>query len=207
MKSNRIFSVPENIPEFLQNTDFSVVLRDSIDKFLEFEEGEEEFKKTWSKKVLTREKALEALLKSNNHLDEAAAKCLLERGMRPKTESGDNDYEFTRDYRAKLVLGARDHFIDPILLVPELLRTHRTPTLFMVADPPSYGKTKQTMTMNIIRGIQAQSKESQIEIVTHQGTHHFHMIDPEPTSQLVFNYLNKINAKELVQAQQPQAKL
>lgn len=83
---------------------------ESIDSFIDIEEKNEKYKNEIEDSVekgtrlLTKEIAIEKLLKANRHLDEQSASLLLERAL---VVNKDNKLEFSRDIRFKKLVSRK----------------------------------------------------------------------------------------------------
>lgn len=67
--------------------------------------------------------------------------------------------------------------------------TIKCQVLYIYAWPPSYGERYYEGTMEFISKMKEHDKNS-IESIKFDGTHHFHMIEPDKTSKIILNYLN-----------------
>ena len=75
-------------------------------------------------------------MKANNHLDEESAKILLERAL---ISDKDGNLKFSRDENVKNTMSTRDHYLEFVVLFPEVKKYLAAPTLMIHANPPSYG--------------------------------------------------------------------
>ena len=62
--------------------------------------------------------------------------------------------------------------------------------MFIYATPPPFGQTLYDQIMTIISEIRKNS-QSNVETIPIEGTHHFHMLKPEETANIVLEYLDK----------------
>lgn len=92
-------------------------------------------------------------------------------------------------------MGSPDHYSDFVFIVPHIKFT--SPVLSMHASPPSYGEVKGANTLRLVEEIRERSSAI-LESVFVEGTHHFHMIKPKETSDIILNFLNKIKSIESV---------
>ncbi len=65
-----------------------------------------------------------------------------------------------------------------------------TPTLFIYATPPPFGDALFEQIMKIIQNIKKNS-ESNVELMPFEGTHHFHMLKPAETADVVLKFLSE----------------
>jgi hypothetical protein len=130
---------------------------------------------------------IDSLVKANPNLDEAAARCLLERAL---IERSDGRLEFARDIRVKKVMSLRDHYVDFMMLFPEISVRLKAAALVVHALPPYYGENSLQSTYKLLSGINQHSK-SHIDFLTISGTHHVHMLKPRETAALVLDFFHK----------------
>lgn len=88
-------------------------------------------------------------------------------------------------------MSLRDHYIEVVQLRPEIAKRLIAPTLCIHADPPSYDELALLDTLKTIDLINEGSK-TKIELLKFKGTHHFHMISPKETAELILKFLDKI---------------
>lgn len=69
-----------------------------------------------------------------------------------------------------------------------LFKTLSSPVMLMYATPPPFGQELFDQIMKIMNEIKANSK-STVELIEVEGTHHFHMLKPQETAEIVFNFL------------------
>ena len=84
-----------------------------------------------------------------------------------------------------------DHYLVMTYLIPEMLKGIDIPWLMIHADPPAYGERPAKTTMDFLKKIEATSKTS-IQFEIFKGTHHFHMIQPKETAEIVLKFIDKI---------------
>lgn len=65
-----------------------------------------------------------------------------------------------------------------------------TPALFIYATPPPFGPKLFDQIMNIINEIKKNS-HSDVETAPIEGTHHFHMLKPAETAEIVLGFLSR----------------
>ncbi|RNA00232.1 putative serine hydrolase [Brachionus plicatilis] len=163
-----------------------------IDGLIDIENKEKTKNDAVQPKTLTKELAVSILMKYNNHLDEDSAKILIERAL-VKKENG--RFEFSRDIRVKQTVSMFDHYLDMSYLLPEIIKGIDVPWLMIHADPPAYGERPATTTMNFMKQIEKNSKTS-IQYEVFKGTHHFHMIQPKETAEIILKFIDRIAIKE-----------
>jgi alpha/beta superfamily hydrolase len=73
-----------------------------------------------------------------------------------------------------------------------MYRKQKSPILNIWANPPAYGQVAFDSTNDIINEINQQSK-IEIDQIKINGSHHFHMIQPEETANIILNYLSNNN--------------
>jgi hypothetical protein len=78
-----------------------------------------------------------------------------------------------------------------VTLLPEVKQFLSAPGLMIHALPASYGQTSLDDSIELIKEINKNSK-SKIELQTFNGTHHFHMIQPEKTATRIHEFLDKL---------------
>lgn len=84
-----------------------------------------------------------------------------------------------------------EHFSEFEIMMPYILKNQKAPHLMNHAVPPSYGKEKSVEIRLYVDKIKAGSK-SKIETVFLNGTHHFHMIKPKETCEIILEFLNRL---------------
>lgn len=148
------------------------------------------------------------LLQSNKHIDELAAKILLERGL----TYVNNKLEYSRDIRLvtgvriticfilkfffdfhlkKTKISMRDYHLEFHGVYDCLFKTLNSPVLLIYATPPPYGNELYEQIMRIMSEISKNSK-STVDLIPFEGTHHFHMVKLtmiNDTTQIYFTYL------------------
>lgn len=87
-------------------------------------------------------------------------------------------------------MSSRDHYIDFLILERDMTTRFSPPALMIHADPPSYGQRALDATMKYLIGINENSK-TKIELTKMDGTHHFHMIKPKETAEMIHKFLDK----------------
>lgn len=163
--------------------------RMGINRQIEVEDGDEGTLPDVKRSPLTKELAVKLLMNANHHLDETAAKCLLERALITKS---DGTLDFSRDVMFKASMSRLgNHFSEYSQIWPNIKTTLKAPMLQIYAHPPSYGDFAFECTNQRIRDINENSK-TKIELVKFDGTHHFHMIHPAETAKIVLKFLDKI---------------
>jgi hypothetical protein len=131
---------------------------------------------------------------------------LLERAL-VEIEREGVELDFSRDIKAKMSMDLRDHYLEPISLIPEMKRKFTPPALVVTVMPASYGEKKQEYTLRLFEDTRAEMGERcHIEIVKMNGTHHFHMIQPGEVAQVVTDFLNR-NLKNNRNIKMPKSKL
>lgn len=164
------------------------VWRDGIEKFGQFEDILEA-KKSEPKveKELTYDFALSRLLQSNKHIDELAAKILLERGLIVK----DGKLDYSRDIRLVTTISMREYHNDFVSIYHSLLDHHlKIPVAFIYATPPPYGEVLFDQIKQMVSHLKENS-HSTVDFLPIEGTHHFHMLKPEEASKIVLSFLNE----------------
>ena len=68
------------------------------------------------------------------------------------------------------------------------------PGLIIHALPASYGQTSLDDSIALINEINEKSN-TKIELQTYEGTHHFHMIEPQKTAVRIHEFLDKLKIK------------
>jgi hypothetical protein len=125
-------------------------------------------------------------MKANKHLNEISARILLERALVTKN----NNLEFSRDIRLK-ELGPLEpyHYLDFLLMSKTFNENIKCPLMYVYAWPPAYGDNYFNGTMDFFTTLKNNKKNGHLEIVKFEGSHHFHMIEPEKTSLVILNFL------------------
>lgn len=162
-----------------------------IDNLLEFE-YDSQLQESNSNKVLTKELALEILLRANKNLDENAASILLERGLIER----DGKLQFSRDIRAKNQVNAPDMYTDFHVVRDSLKSYLKCPLLFITCVPATFGEKSYERTIRFFLSLK---HDHLIKHVKLEGNHHLHMIKPEPTANVILEFLNN-NKKLLLKA-------
>jgi pimeloyl-ACP methyl ester carboxylesterase len=62
--------------------------------------------------------------------------------------------------------------------------------LYVYASPPAYGDTYFNSTMDFFINLKNSKVTGNVEIVKIDGSHHFHMIQPEQTKSIIIDFLN-----------------
>jgi pimeloyl-ACP methyl ester carboxylesterase len=188
-----IFSSPATLKE-----NFAKFWNEGIEKYIDLELEEEkenlEVKKSHEKerKELTMDRAVKILLRSNKHLDDQSARIMLERAL---IKNKNNQLDFSRDLKAKVTMSLRDHYTELLLLVDEMKKTFKIPALVLHVNPPSYGEKATQFTIEFVNEMRSKSNNDQILMRQLEGTHHVHMIRPKEVSEIVFEFLDKLNLK------------
>jgi hypothetical protein len=79
------------------------------------------------------------------------------------------------------------HFGEFIQIVPEIAL--QVPMINMYAYPPSYGQSAFDKTQFLMDFLSEKSKYK-IDFKKVDGSHHFHMIKPKETAELIFKFLD-----------------
>jgi hypothetical protein len=85
-----------------------------------------------------------------------------------------------------------DHYLDFYATADSFQDYIKNPALFVYAWPPSYGERSYKSTIDFVGNMKATSKHTLDMVEFNGGTHHFHMIDPKKTSELILDFLEKI---------------
>lgn len=89
-------------------------------------------------------------------------------------------------------MSIRDYHREFHGIFDSLFKTLNSPVCLIYATPPPFGQELFDQIMKIMNEIKKNSK-SLVELVPVEGTHHFHMLKPELTAELVTDFLeNKI---------------
>jgi hypothetical protein len=88
-------------------------------------------------------------------------------------------------------MSIRDHYLDFVVLFPEVKKYLAAPSLMIHANPPSYGKQSLDDTLGLIDQINSDSK-TKVKKLVFEGTHHFHMINPRETSVMILEFLDSL---------------
>lgn len=70
-----------------------------------------------------------------------------------------------------------------------LFKTLSSPVMLIYATPPPFGQELFDQIMKIMTQIKNQS-QANVELVPIEGTHHFHMLKPAETAQIVLKFLD-----------------
>lgn len=92
-------------------------------------------------------------------------------------------------------MGSPDHYGDFVFLIPHI--KIEAPLLSLHAVPASYGDVKGKNTRALVEKIR-QKSSGIVESGYIEGSHHFHMIKPKQTAEIIVNFLNKIKSIEPV---------
>lgn len=160
------------------------VWRDGIEKFTDFEVSLKGKKQ--SEKEITYEYALSRLLQANSHIDELAAKILLERGL---SVSDEGKYEYSRDIRLVTSFSIREYQND-FILIYHSLKDFNIPVNFIYATPPPYGDLLFDQIKQMVSHLRENS-QSTVDFIPIEGTHHFHMLKPAEASLIVLKFLEE----------------
>ncbi len=123
-------------------------------------------------------------MKANRHLDKTAADILLDRALIVH----DNKLEFSRDKRLRINVNP-DHFIDWIVMSRTFSETIKCPIQFQYAFPPSYGEDNYRGSLDYFNTLKRNRPEIEVDVVKFEGSHHFHMIQPEKTCSNILQFL------------------
>ena len=85
---------------------------------------------------MTYDFALSRLLESNKHIDELAAKILLERGLNVLNEK----LVYSRDIRLVTTISLREYHHDFVSIFNSLCENFNIPVVFIYATPPPFGE-------------------------------------------------------------------
>lgn len=85
----------------------------------------------------------------------------------------------------------RDHYIEIVQLLPEIAKYLTAPTMLIHATPASYGDRALKDTLKTINIINDGSR-TKIELAEFEGTHHFHMIKPKETAEILLKFLDRL---------------
>jgi hypothetical protein len=136
-------------------------------------------------------------LKANRHLDKTAADILLDRALIVH----DNKLEFSRDKRLRINVNP-DHFIDWVVMSRTFSETIKCPIQFQYAFPPSYGEDNYRGSLDYFNALKRNRPEIEVDVVKFEGSHHFHMIQPEKTCSNILQFLknkkDNVNNTEIV---------
>ncbi len=83
-----------------------------------------------------------------------------------------------------------DHYLDFYATAESFHDYIKCPVLYMYANPPSYGERAFKASIELISNLKITTKNN-LDIVEFDGTHHFHMIEPEKTSKHILEFLKK----------------
>jgi alpha/beta superfamily hydrolase len=103
----------------------------------------------------------------------------------------DGSLDFSRDIKVNLSMSTRDHYIDFVTIIPEVKTYLSAPALVIHATPASYGQESLDATISLLNDINQTSK-TKIELQTYDGTHHFHMIEPDKTAERIHKFLDSL---------------
>lgn len=82
------------------------------------------------------------------------------------------------------------HFIEFCALKSSIIKNIKCPILHIYAYPYPYGEQTFNFVNKLLTDIEENSKSS-VDLVKFEGTHHFHMINPTGTAQIVLEFLKK----------------
>ena len=68
--------------------------------------------------------------------------------------------------------------------------TIKCSVLYVYASPPAYGDIYFNGTMDFFTNLKKNKVTGNVEIVKIDGSHHFHMIQPEQTKSILVDFLN-----------------
>lgn len=160
--------------------------KEGIETYLKSEKSLMDKEKLGVKKPLTYEHALKRLLESNKHIDESAAKVLLERGL----ITINNNLQYTRDIKLVAGTSLRDYHSEYNRIYESLFENLENPVMLLYATPPAFGEKLCNQVMHIMNQIKKNSK-SEVELIPFEGTHHFHMVNPEEASKIILEFLKR----------------
>ena len=83
----------------------------------------------------------------------------------------------------------RDYHSEYVGIYEPLFNNLSSPVLLMYATPAPFGEKLFQQIMHIMGEIEKSSK-STVELVPVDGTHHFHMLDPQQTSEIILKFLS-----------------
>jgi hypothetical protein len=82
--------------------------------------------------------------------------------------------------------------ISDFTVLVDLLKEHfKNPFLLIHAFPRHMGKYGEKIQDYLISVLKSGENSDRIESVKFDGNHHFHMIEPEKTANIILNFLNK----------------
>lgn len=82
----------------------------------------------------------------------------------------------------------RDYHSEYNRIYESLFENLENPVILIYATPPAYGEKIYNQVMHIMNQIKKNSK-AEVELVPLEGTHHFHMLNPVETSEIVLRFL------------------
>ncbi len=126
-------------------------------------------------------------MQSNKHIDELSAKILLERRLRVNEK---NSLEYSRDIKLVTTVSMREYHLDFIQMYHSLVENFNIPVLFIQASPPPYGDVLFEQINQMIQYLREHSKNT-VDLISMDGTHHFHMLKPAATAETVLTFLNE----------------
>lgn len=68
--------------------------------------------------------------------------------------------------------------------------------LYVYAWPPAYGDTLYNGTMDFFTNLKKNKITGNVEIVKIEGSHHFHMIEPEEVTSIIVDFLTSCTKAE-----------
>ncbi len=63
------------------------------------------------------------------------------------------------------------------------------PIQYIYAWPPSYGEPNYRSSVEFFTTLKRNKPGNDVDIMKFEGSHHFHMIDPEKTSSIIIKFL------------------
>jgi alpha/beta superfamily hydrolase len=84
----------------------------------------------------------------------------------------------------------REYHLDFIQIYHSLVEDFNIPIQFIQADPPPYGDVLFEQINEMIQHLKEHSKNT-VDVISMNGTHHFHMLKPAETADIVLKFLVK----------------
>ncbi len=84
----------------------------------------------------------------------------------------------------------RDYHLEYVGIYDSLFQNLKCPLLLIYATPAPYGEKLFEQIMYIMSQIKQYTK-STIDLVPMEGTHHFHMLKPAETAEVIIKFLNE----------------
>ena len=82
-----------------------------------------------------------------------------------------------------------DHFIDWVLMERTFHENITSSIQFQYAWPPAYGEENYRSSLEFFNNLKRKKSGGDVQILRFEGSHHFHMIDPEKTSSNILEFL------------------